>query len=415
MFYYYEKDGLQLCSLNPNLPLVKSKCPKAGDAPTIFLFERDPQNCRAAFSVNHSGQILAKEEDIRFLDACRMPQGAVDSFLSEQISKGHLRAVNFRHPRWPELLNPRESSGKKRINLLAIGDVGSTLLIGLCLLGRDQISSIGICDISEKVTARWAMEMNQISLPWNYDAFPPVEVISPDQLFDCDLFAFIASKGIPPVGSGVKDVRMAQFEANSAIVSHYAKLAREKHYQGLWAAVSDPVDPLAKTAFLASNQNEQGEFDGLGLFPQQIQGYGLGVMNARAAYYAKRDSRFTDFLSEGRSFGPHGSDLVIANSISHYDDTLSKELTQLTVTANLKMREIGYKPYVAPAISSGALSLLLTLEGKWHCGSVYLGGAFMGVKNRYTSTGVETEVLPKIPDLLFNRIENASKNLCSLI
>ena len=32
-----------------------------------------------------------------------------------------------------------------------------------------------------------------------YDAMPEVEVIPPDRLFDCDLFVFVASKGIPPV------------------------------------------------------------------------------------------------------------------------------------------------------------------------------------------------------------------------
>lgn len=129
-------------------------------------------------------------------------------------------------------------------------------------------------------------------------------------------------------------------------------------------------------------------------YRSRIQGFGLGVMNARAAYYAKRDPRFSRFLTEGRSFGPHGQDLVVADSIEHYDDALSRELTELTVTANLKMREIGYKPFVAPAFSSGALSILLALRGEWHCGSVFLGGIYMGVKNRFTENGLETEILP---------------------
>jgi len=144
--------------------------------------------------------------------------------------------------------------------------------------------------------------------------------------------------------------------------------------------------------------------------PEQIQGYGLGVMNARAAYYAKRDERFKQFLTEGRSFGPHGQDLVVADSIEHYNDELSKELTQLTVTANLHMRAIGFKPFIAPAYSSGAISLILTLRGEWHCGSVFLGGIFMGVKNRYTSHGLETEILP-LPDALYERIVTAQENL----
>ena len=75
------------------------------------------------------------------------------------------------------------------------------------------------------------------------------------------------------------------------------------------------------------------------------------------------------------------------------------------------MREIGFKPYVAPALSSGALSLLLTLRGEWHCGSIFVDGIFMGVKNRYTPAGVETELLPHIPDTLYNHIVDAAAHL----
>ena len=288
------------------------------------------------------------------------------------------------------------------------------LLTGLHLLGGDVISEIGICDISDQVTARWEFEENQIAYPWAYDALPEVRVVKPEELFDCDVFVFVASKGIPPVGSGVKDVRMYQFENNSKIIGHYARMAREKNFKGLFCAVSDPVDPLAKTAFLESNKNEAGELDYMGLLPEQIQGYGLGVMNARAAYYAKRDERFKQFLTEGRSFGPHGQDLVIADSIEHYNDELSKELTELVVTANLKMRALGYKPFVAPAFSSGAISILLTLRGEWHCGSVFLGGVYMGVKNRYTANGLETECLP-LPAALYDRLVFAADNLAKIV
>lgn len=383
-----------------------------------FLFKREPLLSRARFAPNDIRQLCAESEDCRFLDCSRLPSHSFleneEKLLNSFIQKGALCAVNLSHPRYRELLDIKNNGGKKRVNILAIGDVGSTLLTGLKLMGGDVISEIGICDLSEKITARWEFEMNQVSLPWEYDAFPTVKVVTPENLFDCDVFVFVASKGIPPVGSGVKDVRMAQFEANSAIMAHYAKMARKAKFAGLFAAVSDPVDPLAKTALIESNKDENGDLDYNGLFPEQIQGFGLGVMNARAAYYAKRDSRFASFLTEGRSFGPHGQDLVIANSVENYDDALSRELTQLTVTANLAMRELGYKPYVAPALSSGALSLLLSLRGKWHCGSVYLGGAYMGVKNRFTSNGLEAESI-KMPDALFERIELAYSRLKEII
>ena len=104
---------------------------------------------------------------------------------------------------------------------------------------------------------------------------------------------------------------------------------------------------------------------------------------------------------------------MVADSIADYDDELSRELTQKVVTANLEMRALGFKPFVAPAFSSGALSILLLLRGEWHCGSVYLGGAYMGVKNRYTPDGLETEVLP-LPEKLFSRIREAEETLKSI-
>ena len=428
--YYYNVNGAALASLIP-LEGLGLEVEPAGGWRLFAAVSGDPVLGRGSFKVNHPGQLLSGH-GLEALDASRLPDfdnGPASAMLSDgtvvpleldqnirqAIDDGRLTAVNISRPGWEEVLKLSHSLGKKRVNILAIGDVGSTLLTGLKLLGGDVISSIGICDLSDQITARWEFEMGQINLPWNYNIFPEVEVIPPEKLFDCDMFVFVASKGIPPVGSQVKDVRMYQFENNAKIVAHYAKMAREKRFQGLWCAVSDPVDPLAKTAYLESNRDENGVFDGKGLRPEQIQGFGLGVMNARAAYFAKRNPKLASFLTEGRSFGPHGTGLFIANSIDRYDEDLSQELTRLTVTANLKMREIGFKPYVAPALSSGALSLLLTLRGEWHCGSVFLDGIYMGVKNRYTPAGVETELLPRIPDQLFGHIREAAEHLKTII
>ena len=54
---------------------------------------------------------------------------------------------------------------KVRVNLLALGDVGSTLLLGLRLMGGDVISSMGICDVRENAALRWEFELNQIQPP----------------------------------------------------------------------------------------------------------------------------------------------------------------------------------------------------------------------------------------------------------
>ena len=307
MLTYYEIHG-KLCFSMEDLPYKKIEEPTHADA-INWLFKREPGSCRASFCVNDKSLLYMKEENVGWLNKNWLERNSagdlaaaagndnpreteLPSWLEALIAAGKVRAVNASHPRFEEILCREEKKGKKRVHVLAIGDVGSMLLTGLHLLGGDVISKIGICDISEQVTARWEFEENQIAYPWEYDALPEVEVVTPENLFDCDVFVFVASKGIPPVGSGVKDVRMYQFENNSKIIGHYARLAREKQFKGLFCAVSDPVDPLAKTAFLESNRNESGQLDYMGLLPEQIQGFGLGVMNARAAYYAKRDDRF---------------------------------------------------------------------------------------------------------------------------
>lgn len=301
---------------------------------------------------------------------------------------------------------PFDFKKKKRVNLLALGDVGSTLLIGLRLLGGEVIDSIGICDLNAAAAQRFEMEINQIEEPLTFGKMPEVEIIKTEQLFDCDVIIFCASKSVPPVGGDVKDVRMAQLSANTELVRAFASRAVKANFKGLFAVVSDPVDPLCKAALLE------------GLSPDQIQGYGLGVMNGRALYYAKKDPRFQQYANEGRAFGPHGQDLVIANSIAHYDNSLSKELTALTVQSNLKTRELGFKPYIAPALSSGALSILATLKGEWNYSSSYFGnelqGAFLGARNRRVENGIEVENLP-LQKSLFNRIQFAYENLKKLI
>lgn len=327
-----------------------------------------------------------------------------------------LKEIDVKEPLPPSL--PEGSTvvpGKKhRVNILALGDVGTTMLIGLRLLGGDVVSDIGICDIKPESCERLVREINQIRYPavpgtGNYPEMPPVRIVGEEELFDTDVLIFCASRGVPALGQENEpgfDVRMTQLDANRDIISHYAELARAAGYKGLVAVVSDPVDNLC-AAFM----------DASGLDSSQFRGYGLGVMNARATYYAERDDRFSMYPADGRAFGPHGEDLVIANSITDYDDKLSGELTTLTVQANLEVRALGFKPYIAPALSSAAISILLTLRGEWSYGSLYLGdrdrGAFLGIMSRLKGTKWEYEDID-IPDELYERIRHAYIRLCKV-
>lgn len=304
----------------------------------------------------------------------------------------------------PVLLTP----GKKKVHIAGMGDVGGTMAAGLMLLGRELIGEIGIYDRDSVRSARWEMELGQ-----TMEAFagpvPEVRILEPEQMFDCDVFAFCIAGSVPEAGRESGDVRMVQLESNLKILSGYAREAARKKYRGLFLVLSDPVDLLCRGALLASA--EAG-----GLSPFQIQGCGLGVMNARAVYYAGRDPRFASYLTEGRVFGPHGKMLVAANSIlpEHYDDRLSGELTEKVVSANLRMREIGYKPYIAPALSSGACTILDIISGKWNYSAACLNGVYFGAKNRWNRGRIEWEETPLHP-ALYSRLEASYRSLEGII
>ena len=93
--------------------------------------------------------LLTAEEGVSILVTAEEPE--TDPALAAAIAAGRVRAVNLAHPRQEELLPPLRRRERVRVNLLALGDVGSTLLMGLRLLGGDIIDSIGICDVRENV------------------------------------------------------------------------------------------------------------------------------------------------------------------------------------------------------------------------------------------------------------------------
>jgi len=414
--YFYQYMEHYLCGLTEDFPFptVLPEEALSQGKELYFLVRRDPMHSKASFAVTIPELLFQETEGLHWLNRHELASAALDERLLRLILKGKVKGINTAYPDFAREFQFQKSTAKKRVNLLALGDVGSTVLIGLKLLGGKTVGSIGICDMKENTARRFESELNQVAIPWDYDALPEVEIIGKEQLFDGDAFIFCASKGVPPVGGDTTDVRMVQFTGNAAIIGEYARQAREKNFQGLFAVVSDPVDPLCKAAFLESNQNEEGDFDFMGLRPEQIQGYGLGVMNSRAAYYAKKEEKYRRFLKEGRAYGPHGQGLVIADSISNYNDTLSLELTQLAIEANLRTRELGFKPYIAPALSSAAISLILTLEGKWHYSSNFLGGVYMGAKNRTLPAGLEMEALP-LPEELYRRLQRSYEDLRKIL
>lgn len=413
---FYRFQGKTLFSVtpweHPQAQPISEGMAKDTAGPLFLIKEQDPLISRAKYAITDADQIFLQEEGLHLLTLPATPQVPIAPWLQEKIAQGMVTAINPAFPRWEQRLN-QDMLRSWRIHIAGLGDVGGTLLMGLRLLGGDLVESIGIYDHDQDKLKRWEMEANQI-YALGTGNYPPVKILSEEEIFDCDLFAFTVAARVPALGEEQQDVRMVQLERNAKIVNSYGQMARKAGFQGIFAVISDPVDLLCKSVLLSSNQNEQGQWDGLGLTPDQIRGYGLGVMHARARYYALQSPETQNYEVEGRAFGPHGADLVIANSIVNYDESLSLYLTEKAATANLEVRKTGYKPFIAPALSSAALSLLSTLRGDWHHSATYLGGVYMGARNRLTPGGTVLERLP-IPPQLMARLENTYRRLGELL
>lgn len=405
--YYYNVSG-HLCAALTPLDLPVANPPEANQTCTV-LVQRPPETSRVRYAVTHGATLLAPEESIAFLDPARLPSPVLDAAIQGRIDQGTLSAVNVNHPRWQSQLSPEvQKTTGFRVHLVAVGDVGSTFVTALKLLGGDCIATIGLFDLNQAVVQRWVTELGQVHC--DGVAMPEVVAVNADELFDCDVLVFAATRAIPAVGSGVSDVRMAQLEANRPLVSHYGKLARQADFQGLFMVLSDPVDPLCQAAYQASNQDETGRWDGMGLLPEQIQGFGLGVMQGRSVACAKEWGLNPDAV---RCFGPHGQGLVVVNDLADYDHELSLQMTDWVTTANLRVRDLGFKPYVAPALSSGAFQLLATLRGQDHESSQCLGGIWFGARNRFTRQGVGMAT-QTLPDGVYARLAETADLLHSM-
>ena len=390
-----------LCSMGGSFP-ADAEPADALFSPLVFLVHRDPLRSRGWFAVSSVEELYEAEDCSVLLPPrhCAAP-GELRSFVQAHgatvLNTAFANAFSF--------LAAEKKQTALRVTLVGLGDVGGTLLTALTLLGR-ELSEIRIFDPNEAQCRRYEAELNQV-LSLDDTPLPRVTICPQEALFDCDIFLFTASRGVPAVGTEIKDVRMAQYERNRDMLSAYAKAARNAAFRGLFCQISDPVDQLARVVFLHSNRDETGHFDAKGLLPEQIQGFGLGVMAARAEYFAAQMG--IDF-SEGRVFGPHGNDLIVANHPTAYDESLSETLTKATVTANLRVRELGFKPYIAPALSSAAVSILRLVRGQTHYGAVPMGGAYFGCRSRRTAQGLSVIREPLHP-ALYARIKAVQHSL----
>ena len=410
--YLYKLNNNMLLSDRFHPELEIESIPMLKNYKGIVLLEIDasPKDSRSYFKIDTEGIMDAYKEDVSLLCADTHPSYPL--ILKEALEEGRLYAINANYPNF--LNFPFDVIKRKnlKVNIVGLGDVGGTLATGLKLLSHDTISSIGLYDTSKDKIARWEQELSSI-LDINSPISPSIYSLREEELFHCDVFIFCVSLGVPSLDSVVKDVRMAQFQGNKKVISLYGKKAREAGFKGMFFVVSDPVDLLCKAVFIESNKNEFGELDYRGIPSHRIKGFGLGVMNARAAYIASKEYPELDYINEGRVYGPHGEGLIVANSLNSYSHEASLLLTDKTKKANLKVRETGFKPYIAPALSSGALSILSALRGETHYSSSFLGGIYMGSLNKL-SHGVTIFERVSMPIKLKERLKETEEYLHKL-
>jgi len=376
------------------------------------IFALTSINCetsRRSFIVSNENLLFIEKEDLSMLKPSDKSNNPLPTWLEHAIKEKRVISLNANYPNFLDIITQTHPK-KWRINVVGLGDVGSTLLTGLRLLGHDVLSSLGIYDKDSKKIDRLKFELSQILSCDGKENAMSIIPLKEEDLFNCDMFVFCVSVGIPPIGKEQEDVRLVQFHGNRKVLKSYGQMARKAKFKGVFSVVSDPVDLLCKSLFEDSNINENGVMDFQGLAPEQIRGYGLGVMNGRAVYYSNLREDTKNYFKEGRAFGPHGEGLIIANSIENFSEDASDFLTQKTKTANLEVRAVGFKPYIAPALSSGALSILDTIKGNFHYSSNFIGGTYIGCKNKFINGCTENEILD-LPDVLMNKL----KDTCNLL
>lgn len=404
---YKSWNDMCLCAETDCFPADSQSVPTPF-APLVLLVNRDPMVSRGIYAIQ-TPEEFSEPEGLARLLPCANDSTTLPAELCSLIHAHGATVLNTVFSNAFSVLDTflhRKKEGLK-ITLVGLGDVGGTVLTGLKLLGT-EIAEIAVFDPYAPMCARYEMELNQVLPDMDGRIMPKITICSEERLFDCDVFIFTASRGVPALNSNVKDVRMAQYEANREMLRSYAKAARTASFRGIFCQVSDPVDHLARSVFLSSNQAQDGSYDFAGLLPEQMQGFGLGVMAARAAYWAEKTG--VDF-SAGRVYGPHGEGLIVANRCDEgYENAISELLTTQTREANLRVRELGFKPYIAPGLSSAAISILRMLRGQVHYGAVPMGGTYFGCRNYFSENGLCVLREP-ISQGLFSRINETYTKL----
>ncbi len=270
------------------------------------------------------------------------------------------------------------------VGITGLGRVGGLAAAALSTIASPQsrISTLLIHDSDAANLERWRLELGSVAAWGRGIRLPVVEVAGREELFRrCDAVLFAAAAWVPPLDA-TGDMRLPQFPGNRAILQETLQDAARADFSGLFLMVSDPVECLAQASFHDSNVDAAGAFTGLGLAPERCAGLALGVMWGRALAAARAEGRGTRVHARGLPLGPHSTEVLVYDDPQAPDLALCRHMNEAARHGNLRVRELGFLPYVGPALSSIVLTLPRLLAGREILASTFLGGLYFGAPAR---------------------------------
>ena len=95
-----------------------------------------------------------------------------------------------------------------------------------------------------------------------------------------------------------------------------------------------------------------------------------------------RHEKWHEVERRGGAYGPHSNEVVVFDDLRGPRRSRCDALSQAAREGNVDVREMGFLPYVGPAVSSVALSLPPLLAGRQALASVFLDGVYYGAPAR---------------------------------
>ncbi|BDU73820.1 Rossmann-fold NAD(P)-binding domain-containing protein [Mesoterricola silvestris] len=263
------------------------------------------------------------------------------------------------------------------VGISGLGRVGGLAASALAACAGSGIGTLLIHDCDGGNLERMVQELGSVARWRAGSRLPQVEAAGLGEMMRrCDAFLFAAASAVPPLGTE-GEVRLTQFGPNRECLKGALEAANAEGFAGLFLMVSDPVEVLAQTAFHDSNAPE-GAWLGTGLAPERVGGLALGVMWGRAMAAAEAAGQGERVARRGVPYGPHSTEVLVYDDPAGPDPALCEAMTRAARTGNYRVRDLGFLPYIGPALSSIVLTLPRLLAGREVLASSFVDGVYFG-------------------------------------